>query len=104
MLCQFYSGTFFLYICVYVTVLFVEEEEEEEEEEEKEEGKKVNKGRGQERSRSWTLKKVATFPPEVSQAQTTILVVAVDGKPRRRERFVKGVRISALVWWKVQQR
>ena len=25
MLCQFYSGTVFLYICVYVTVLFIEE-------------------------------------------------------------------------------
>ena len=35
MLCQFYSGTVFLYICVYVTVLFIIEEEEEEEEEEK---------------------------------------------------------------------
>ena len=33
-LCQFYSGTVFLYICVYVTVLFIKEEEEEEEEEE----------------------------------------------------------------------
>ena len=33
MLCQFYSGTVFLYICVYVTVLFIKEEEEEEEEE-----------------------------------------------------------------------
>ena len=32
MLCQFYSGTVFLYICVYVTVLFIIEEEEEEEE------------------------------------------------------------------------
>ena len=32
MLCQFYSGTGFLYICVYVTVLFIKEEEEEEEE------------------------------------------------------------------------
>ena len=31
MLCQFYSGTVFLYICVYVTVLFIKEEEEEEE-------------------------------------------------------------------------
>ena len=31
MLCQFYSGTVFLYICVYATVLFIEEEEEEEE-------------------------------------------------------------------------
>ena len=30
---QFYSGTVFLYTCVYVTVLFIEEEEEEEEEE-----------------------------------------------------------------------
>ena len=33
-LCQFYSGTVFLYICVYVTVLFIEEEEEAEKEEE----------------------------------------------------------------------
>ena len=32
MLCQFYSGTVFLYICVYVTVLFIIEEEEKEEE------------------------------------------------------------------------
>ena len=40
MLCQFYSGTVFLYICVYVTVLFIKEEEEEEEEEEKK--KKTN--------------------------------------------------------------
>ena len=39
MLCQFYSGTVFLYICVYVTVLFIEEEEEEEEEEERKEKK-----------------------------------------------------------------
>ena len=27
MLCQFYSGTVFLYICVYITVLFIKEEE-----------------------------------------------------------------------------
>ena len=33
MLCQCYSGTVFLYICVYVTVLFIKEEEEEEKEE-----------------------------------------------------------------------
>ena len=31
MLCQFYSGTVFLYICVYVSVLFIKEEEEEKE-------------------------------------------------------------------------
>ena len=42
MLCQFYSGTVFLYICVYVTVLFREEEEEEEEEEKKKKKKKKN--------------------------------------------------------------
>ena len=47
MLCQFYSGTVFLYICVYVTVLFIKEDEdddeEEEEEEEEEEQKKKKK-------------------------------------------------------------
>ena len=40
--CQFYSGTIFLYICVNVTVLFIEEEEEEEEEkEEEDQGRRV---------------------------------------------------------------
>ena len=36
MVCQFYSGTVFLYVCVYVTVLIIKEEEEKEEEEEEE--------------------------------------------------------------------
>ena len=36
MICQFSSGIVFLYICVYFTVLFIEQGEEEEEEEEEE--------------------------------------------------------------------
>ena len=85
MLCQFYSGTVFLYICVYVTVLFIKEEEEEEEEEEGEE-----KERNSER-KNYIIRLCKTKRVLVS------IVERIKGSKKRARRSAEGDRVWKLV-------